>query len=99
MREDIDHLPVLAERLGHESLKAVVTAARAKVLEQQRADAAPLPTIGDHEGGLGLSRTGHALVARHADDLTGATRNKRFAVAMVDDTEPGQLRGTQLRMR
>src|ERR1700730_17076833 len=99
MREDIDHLAVVTERLGHESLKAVVTTPRPKVLEQQSADAAPLPTIGDHEGRLGLARARHALVSRHADDLTGATRDKRFSVAMVDNGEPGQLRGAQLRMR
>ena len=66
--EDVEHLVVVAEDIGAELRDAALARDAQQMLEQQRADAAPLVLIGDRERHLG----GRVLIVRdvasHADD-------------------------------
>ena len=105
-QEDREHGVVLAEHVGLELLDVVGAGDLRQMLEQHRADAAPLMRVGDRERNLGAPRlAGHGVeegVAADADDLlVGAVaqrRHQRHAIAEVELGELAQLVVGQARL-
>ena len=75
--EDTQHGPIAGDHLGDETLDSLLGGARRQLLEQSRADAAPLVVVGDGEGDLGRLALAQAHVTgqRH-DPLTVVGSNR-----------------------
>ena len=69
-----------------------------EVLEQMRADASSLPTVGDDERHLCVARSGDAVVPADTDDVVSDEREQRLTVVMVDMSEVHDLGACELRV-
>ncbi|MNW54971.1 hypothetical protein D3C74_326020 [compost metagenome] len=94
--EDREHLAVLRQHLGAEPPHPALPRRDREVLEQHRAQSAPLLGIGDVEGDLGLVRR-HLVEARDADDVLARIlshaldRDQGHALVVVDDREAREV--------
>jgi hypothetical protein len=93
--EDLDHLDVLGQHLGHEPVDAVLAAGLREVLEEELGDAATLVRVLDQERHLGLTR-GHDVVAPDRDHPARHGEHERDPVVVVDGAEPGDVTLGQL---
>ena len=88
--EDLDHLDVLGQHLGHEPVDAVLAAGLGEVLEQELGDAATLVLVLDQERHLGLARR-HDVVAPDRDHPARHGEHERDPFVVVDGAEPGDV--------
>jgi hypothetical protein len=65
--EDSEHLAVIREDFGDESLDPHCSGTLTELLQQPRPDASPLKRVGHHEGDLGRKRIAQADIARERD--------------------------------
>ena len=66
--KDAQHRPVVRHHLGNEARDSLLGGAQRQLLEQPRADAAPLIAIGDSERDLGCRPVAQAHIAGESDD-------------------------------
>ncbi len=85
--EDGEHPAVLRQHVGDEALHPALAGRRLHVLEQQRAEPAPLVGVLDDDRDLGVVGARVAGVAAHAHDLVAQDRDDRGALVVVHGRE------------
>ena len=94
--KDLEHLPVVDERIGTESGDAEGRCVGREVLEEQRRKPAALVLVGDCKCDLGLIAR-EAVIATDGDHGVTQERDEGHAVVVVDAREVGDLAVAQLR--
>ena len=86
--EHREHAPVARQHVRDEALHPALAGRRLHVLEQQRAEPAPLVRVLHDDGDLRVLGAREAGVAAHAHDLVAQQPHDRGALVVVDGGEP-----------
>ncbi len=95
--EDAEHLSIVGEGRRHEPADPELTGDGGEVLEQDRAESAPLLVVLDGEGHLGVGQVGEPVEARHRDDVTAQLGDQREPSVVVEVGERLELAGGRRR--